>query len=109
LAIDVSDAADPVQALDDVPHSGGDPRSVGLDRSLALHQDLLAGLLGEARGLHDHVAALGLAVAGGRLVEIVLTDLAADEDGQDDEDDPAHDSGLAVVGTPSTGARCKVP
>ena len=42
---------------------------LGLIGALALHEDLLAGLLGEARGVDDHVAALGLAVARGRIID----------------------------------------
>ena len=83
-------------------------RIAGLDRALALHEHLLAGLLGEAGGLDDHVAALGLAAARRRLVEVVLADLAADDGGEDDEQDPAEDGGLAVLGAPSTGACCEV-
>ena len=41
----------------------GHLRIAGLDRALALDEHLLAGLLREARGVDDHVAALGLAVA----------------------------------------------
>ena len=56
------DARDPLQAADDVRDGGGHR-----DRRLALDEHLLAGLLGEARGLDEHVAALGLAVARRRL------------------------------------------
>jgi hypothetical protein len=34
--------------------------------------------------------------------------LAPDEDREDDEQDPAEDGCLAVLGAPSTGARCEV-
>ena len=44
--------------------------TAGSPDALALHEHLLAGLLGEARGLDDHVAALGLAAARRRLVEL---------------------------------------
>jgi hypothetical protein len=62
----------------------------------------------EAGGLDDHVAALGLAAAPRRLVEVLLPDLAPEHGGEDDEQDPAEDGGLAVLGAPSTGARCEV-
>jgi hypothetical protein len=90
----------PLEAAHDVPHGGRHLWIIGRDRALALHEHLLAGLVGEARGLDDHVAALGLAVAGRRLVEVVVADLAADDDGEDDEQDPADDRRLAVVGAP---------
>ena len=67
-----------LEAADDVLDGGGDLRIVGLDRALALHEHLLAGLVGEARAVDDHVAALGLAAARRRVVEVVLADLAAD-------------------------------
>ena len=101
----VRDAVDPLEPAHDVPHGGGVTRIAG---ALALHEHLLARLLGEAGGLDDHVAALGLAAARRRLVEIVLADLAADDDGEDDEQDPAEDGRLAVLGAPSTDARCEV-
>ena len=104
-ALDLRDAVDPLEAAHDVPHGGGHLRIAG---ALALHEHLLARLLGEAGGLDDHVAALGLAAAGRRLVEVVLADLAADDDGEDDEQDPADDGRLAVLGAPSTDARCEV-
>jgi hypothetical protein len=103
-ALDLGDALDLLQALHDIPHGGRHLRSVRRDRALALHEHLLAGLVGEPRGLDDHVAALGLAVTGGRLVEVVLPHRAAEDGRQDDEQDPAQDGCLAVVGTPSTGA-----
>ena len=92
----------------DVLHGGGHLRIAGLDRALALHEHLLAGLVGEARGLDDHVAAHGLAVALRRLVDVVQADLAADDGGEDDEQDPAEDGRLAVLRAPSTGARCEI-
>ena len=49
--LDPGDALDPLEASDDVPDGG---RRV---RTLALHEHLLPGLLGEAGGLDDHVAA----------------------------------------------------
>ena len=90
-----------LQPPHDVLDGGGDVRLVG---ALALHEHLLGRAVGEAGGVHDHVAALGLSAARRRLVEIVLADLAADHDGQDDEHDPADHGGLAVLGAPSTDA-----
>ena len=107
-ALDRGDALDPLQAAHDVLHGGRHLRIAGLDRALALHEHLLAGLVGEACGLDDHVAAHGLAVALRRLVDVVQADLAADDGGEDDEQDPAEDGRLAVLGAPSTGARCEV-
>ena len=95
-ALDLRDALDPLEPAHHVPHGGG--------RALALDEHLLAGLLGEARGLDDHVAALGLAAAGRRLVEVVLADLAADHDGEDDEHDPSEDGRPAVLGAPTTNS-----
>ncbi len=63
-ALDLRDAVDLLQAPHDVLHGGRHLRIAGLDRALALHEHLLAGLIGEARGLDDHVAPLGLAAAG---------------------------------------------
>ena len=77
-ALDVADALDLAEATDDVLHGGGDLRIVGLDRALALDQDALADRLGEAGGGDDHVAALGLAVAHRRRLDVLLADLAAD-------------------------------
>ena len=83
-------------------------RIAGPDGALALHEHLLARLLGEARGLDDHVAALGLAAAPRRLVEVVLADLAADTAARTTNSDPAEDGRPAVLGAPSTGTRCEV-
>ena len=107
-ALDVGDALDPLQASDDVPDGRGGLRMLGGDGALALHEHLLAGPVGEAGGLDDHVAALGLAAAPRRVVEVVLPDLAAEHGGEHDEQDPAEDGRLAVLGTPSTKARCGV-
>ncbi len=98
------DAVDLPEATDDVLHGGGHFRIAGLDRALALDEDALADGLGEAGVGDDHVAALGLAVAHRRRLEVLLADLAADHGGEDDEEDPADDGGLAVGGTPSAGA-----
>ena len=96
-ALDLGDALDPLQAAHDVLHGGRDLRIVGPDGALALDEHLLAGLLGEAGGLDDHVAALGLAVALRRLVDVVLADLAAEDGGEDDEQRSSR-------GWPSCGA-----
>ncbi len=103
-ALDVRDAVDLPEPAHDVLHRGGDRRIIGLDRALALDEHALADRLGEARVVDDHRAALGLAVAARRLLEVLLADLAADEGGEDDEEDPADDGRLAVGGTPSAGA-----
>jgi hypothetical protein len=84
-ALDVRHAIDALQACHDVPHGGGGRARFALD------EHLLARPVGEAGGLDDHVAAVGLAAARGRLVEIVVADPAADHDGEDDERDPAQD------------------
>jgi hypothetical protein len=97
-ALDVTHAVDPLQAPHDVLDSGGDLRVAG---SLALDEHLLARAVREAGG-DEHVGALGFAAAGRGLVEIVLADLAAYHDGEDDEQDPADDGCLAVMGAPST-------
>ena len=96
------------EAAHDVLHGGGHLRIVGPGGALALHEHLLAGLVGEARGLDDHVAALGLAAALRRLVDLVQADPAADDGGEHDEQDPAEDGRLAVLRAPSTGACCEV-
>ena len=103
--LDLRDAVDPLQAAHDVHHGSGHRGIVG---ALALDEHPLARLFGEAGGLDDHVAALRLAAAGRRLVEIVLADLAADDDGEDDEQDPAEDGRPAVLGAPTTDARCEI-
>jgi hypothetical protein len=91
-APDVRHGADAPQATHDVVHGGDDLRVAG---SLALHEHLLDRTVGEA-GFDDHVAALGLAAAGRRLVEIALADLAA-----------GHDSNTTNRTQPSTAAlRC---
>jgi hypothetical protein len=107
-APDLGDALDPLQAAHDVPHGVRHLRIVGLDRALALHEHLLAGLVGEACSLDDHVATLGLAIARRRLVDVVLADLAAEDGSEDDEQDPAKDGRLAVLRAPSTGSRREI-
>jgi hypothetical protein len=97
--LDLRDALDPLEPARDVPHGGGHGGSVG---ALALDEHLLLGLLREAGGLDDHVAALGLAAAGRRFLEVVLADLAADHDGEDDEHDPSEDRCLPMLGAPTT-------
>src|SRR3954449_1519624 len=59
-ALDAADALDPPQPRHDVLH-GGAP----LRRVRSLHEHALVGLLGEVRGLDDHVAALGLTAPAG--------------------------------------------
>ena len=103
--LDPGDALDPLEARRDVTHRGGHLKIV---RALALHEHLLAGPVGEARGRDDLLAALGLAAPPRRVVEIVLADLAADDGGEDDEQDPAEDGRLAVLGAPSTCAGCGI-
>ena len=90
------------EAAHDVAHGGGD--LADHRRALALDEHLLAGLLGEARGRDEHVAALGLAAARRGLVDLVLADPPADDGGEDDEHDPAEDGRLAVLRAPSTGS-----
>ena len=108
-ALDVGDALDLAEAVDDVLDCGGDLRIVGLDRALALDQDALADLVGIVRVVDDDVVALGLAVAHLRRLEVLLADLAADDGGEDDEEDPADDGCLAMRRAPSAGARREVP
>ena len=103
--LDRRDAVDPLEPAHDLAGGGG---RGGIAGALALNEHLLARALGEAGGLDDHVAALGLAAPGGRVVEVVLADAAADDHGEDDEQDPAEDGRPAVLGAPSTDARCKV-
>jgi hypothetical protein len=57
-ALDLGDAVDPLQPPHDIPHRCRHLRIAGTDRALALHEHLLPGLLGEAGGLDEHVAAL---------------------------------------------------
>src|SRR3954454_14150016 len=104
-ALDLRDAVDPPQAGDDRFDAGADLRVPRSERALALHEYLLAGLLAEVRGVDDHVAALALAVAGRRVGDVVLADLAADQGGRDHEQDPAEDRRLAVLRAPASGAR----
>ena len=103
-ALDVGDALEVAEAADHVLDGGGDLRRIGLDRALALHEHALADRVGEAGVVDDHRAALGLAVAGCSRLEVLLTDVAADHRGEDDEEDPSEDGGLAVRGTPSACA-----
>jgi hypothetical protein len=56
-ALDVGDALDLPEPAHDILHGRGDRWIAGLRRALALDQHLLAGLLGEAGGIDDHVAA----------------------------------------------------
>ena len=100
-ALDVGDALDLAEAIDDVLDGGGDLRTIGLDRALALDQDALADLVGIVRVVDDDVVALGLAVAHLRRLEVLLADLAADHGGEDDEEDPAENGCLAVRRAPS--------
>ena len=99
-ALDVGDALDLVEAMDDVLHRGGDLRIVGLDRALALDEHALADLVGEVRVVDDGVVLLGLAVAHLGRLEVLLADLAADHGREDDEEDPAEDGGLAMLRRP---------
>src|SRR3954463_4161933 len=78
-ALDVADALDLTEATDDVLHRGGDLWIVGPDRALALDEDALVDLLRVAGVVDDDGAALGIAVARGRLLEVLLADVAADE------------------------------
>ena len=105
-ALDLGDARDRVEPEHDVLDGGHDLR---IADTVALHEHPLTGLLGEAGGVDDHVAALGLAVALRRFVDVVLADLAAEDGGQDDERDPAEDGRLAVLRTPTTGTSREVP
>ena len=103
-ALDVADALELVEAAHDVLDGGGHLRRIGLDRALALHEHALADGVGEAGVVDDHRAALGVAVAGSSLLEVLLADVAAHHGGEDDEEDPSEDGGLAVRGTPSACA-----
>src|SRR5205085_161485 len=80
--LDPADAGDAPETARDVVRGGGPLRTVS-----TLYEDALGGLLREG-GLDDHVAALGLAAAAGRIVDAVLPDLATDDGGEDDEQDP---------------------
>ena len=107
-ALDVLDALDALEAVDDVLDGGGDLRIVGLDRALALDEHALADLLREAGVVDDHGAPLGVAVARGGVLQLVLPDLAADHGGEDDEQDPAEDRCLSMRRAPASGARREV-
>src|SRR5262249_273371 len=100
------DALDAFQPAHHVLHGRGDGRIV---TALALDEHLLAGLVREARGVDDHVAALGLAVAGRGVLDHVLADAAPEHGGEDDERDPSEDGGLSVLRAPSSDARREVP
>ena len=92
--LDAGDTRDGGETADDVLHRGGDLGVARLDRALALDEHLLAGLLGEVGRLDEHVAALGLAAAGRRLVDLVDPDPPADHGGQHDEH---HQPRIAVL------------
>src|SRR3712207_6861685 len=57
------------------------------------------------RSVDDHLAALGLAVAHRRRLQVLLADAACDDRGENDEEQPPEDGRLAVRGTPSACAR----
>ena len=97
-----------LEALHGVLDGGGDLRSVGLDRALALDQDLLADGLGEVGGLHDLHGALGLAVAHLSRRQVLHGEALAGEGGDDDEEDPADDGGLSMLRAPTSGASSQV-
>ena len=107
-AVDVGDAVDALEALHGVLDGRGHLRIVGLDRALALDQDLLADGLGEVGGLHDLHGALGLAVAHLSRRQVLLADALAGEGGEDDEEDPSEDGGLSVLRAPTSGASSQV-
>ena len=68
------------------------------EHHLALLLDALAVLVdGEAGVRDDPVGGAGLADVGVVLVDLLRADLHADEDGQDDEGEPAEDGGLPVA------------
>jgi hypothetical protein len=107
-AVDLGDAVELPEPADHLLDRGVDLRIVGLDRPLALDEHLLDDLVGIVGGLDDHLAALGLAVAGSRDVELLHADAAADGEGEDHEGEPSEDGGLAVLRAPSAGARREV-
>ena len=91
--------------VDDVVDRGGELRITDLEPVLALDEHGLAGLVGEAGGLDDLVAALGLAVAGVLVGERLVPDHPAEHGGEDHEGEPAEDGLLAVLRAPAAGAR----
>ena len=101
--LDLGDPLDPLQAAHDVSDRGGQLRIVPLD------EHPLAGLVGKARGFDEHVAALGLAVARGRRLEVVLTNAATEHGGEDDEGNPSEDRGLAVLRAPPAHSSREIP
>ena len=104
-ALDLRDPRDRAESAHDVLDGRGDLRVID---ALALDQHLLAGLVGETGGRDEHVAPLGLAAAGRRLVDLVQADPSADDGGEHDEQDPAEDGRLAVLRAPSTGSRGEI-
>jgi hypothetical protein len=83
---------------------------IGRLQVLGLDQDDLALLvvdLGEA-GLDDLGCGAGLADGEVVVLEVLRADLAADDDGRDDECEPAEDCRLPVIRTPAAHAGCEI-
>ncbi len=107
--LDVADVRDRLQAGDGVVDRGGERGIADLDRAAALDEHLLVGLVGEAAVVDRAVGDLRAAVARVRVVELLGADGASDDEGGDDERKPAEDGLLAVLRTPSRGARSEIP
>ena len=104
---DVLDELEPAQLPLEVVDRRTEAGAVHVLRSAALDEHLLACMVGEATG-DDLVGATAFPRAE---ILVALVDHAgrrADEDGRDDERQPAEDRGLAVSSAPPPGAGRKV-
>jgi len=104
----VGDVAGPCEAPGDVCDGGGEARVRRAQRAPALHEHLLARLVGEARGLDRLLGGARLAVGRRGVLELALADEVAGDGRQHDEGDPAEDRLLAVAGAPATRAGSEV-
>ena len=106
--LDLFDVRRGLELRHDVVDRGGELRVAVRGLALALHEHLLAGLLREACSRDGLVGGARLAVAHVLVRQVVHTDGAADEGGEDDEEDPTEDRALAVLCAPATGAGSEV-
>ena len=107
--VELADLRHRVERLGDVLDRGLE-RRIGRLQGLGLDQDDLALLVGGLReaGLDDLGRGAGLADGEVVVLEVLRADRAADDDGRDDEREPAEDRGLPVVRTPAAHAGCEV-
>jgi hypothetical protein len=106
--LDLADALRPAERVDDVADGRLELRVLDGQAVLALDEHGLGRDLGEAGGLDDLVAALGLSVAHVLVGELLLADHPAEDGREDHEGEPAEDRLLAMLRAPPAGARSEV-